>query len=518
MLRINNIKLRLNENDYAGAISSKINVPKRQIHDVILLKRSIDARHKHVNYIASFAFSCDHEDRVKKRQSKVLSVYIPYVYEYPKKSDQRVIVVGSGPAGLFCAYVLALSGTKVTLIERGKCVEERVKDVDDLFEKGIIHPESNIAFGEGGAGTFSDGKLTTGTKNKRIRFVLETFIKHGAPEEIGYEAMPHIGTDRLRGVLISMRKDLIAHGGDVRFETKFRDFKEEDGKHLVLVSHQGQEEWLETDALILAIGHSARDTYEVLSHKLNMSQKAFAVGVRIEQKQEKINEIQYKADAHDPHLKAAPYKLTARTSQGRGVYTFCMCPGGVVVPSTEEEGLLCINGMSYYARDKENANSAVLVNVNTEDFGSDDVLAGVKFQKELEKKAWALGGGHLKAPVQLVDDYMNNVTTTKLGKITPSYRPGYTLADLNKVFPEFINENLKEGLQIMNHKMPGFYDEDTVITAVESRSSAPVRIERDKEMKASTSWIYPIGEGAGYAGGIMSSAVDGIICAEKICE
>lgn len=513
MIRINNIRVSLDEKDYRNVISSKLNLRKNQIHDVKLLRRSIDARRQKVVFNCSFAFSCDHEESLLKNKS--VQPYIPYHYTYPQSNDHHVMVVGAGPAGLFCAYVLAHAGVKVTLVERGKCVEERVKDVDDLFEKGLIHPESNIAFGEGGAGTFSDGKLTTGTKNKRIRFILDEFIRHGAPEEIGYEALPHIGTDRLRNVLISMRKEILSLGGEVRFETKFVDFKEDQG-HYVCLEHDGKQSWEEVDDLVLAIGHSARDTYEMLSHKLTMTPKAFAVGVRIEQLQEDINKHQYKGAAHHPSLKAAPYKLAVHTSLGRGVYTFCMCPGGVVVPSSEEEGLLCINGMSYYARDQKNANSAILVNVNPEDFGSDDVLAGVAFQKALERKAYELGGGHLYAPVQRVVDYMNDQVSTSFGKVKPSYRPGTTFANINKVFPDFINRNLKEGLQLMNQRFDHFYDDDTLITAVESRSSSPVRIERTD--MCTHGWIYPIGEGAGYAGGIMSSAVDGILCAEKICE
>lgn len=517
MLRINNIKVSLSETDYAKVISTQLNVPKRLIKNVKLLKRSIDARRSNVHFNCSFIFEVDQEERLLNRHKKILSLYEPYHYDYPVKNNKKVTIVGSGPAGLFCAYVLSQIGEDVHLIERGKKVEERVKDVDALFKDGTINPESNISYGEGGAGTFSDGKLTTGTKNKRIRYILETFVKHGAPEEILYESLPHIGTDRLREVLISMRKDILEKGGKISFETKFTNYYEEDGKHYVEVESKGKKEVLETDDLVLAIGHSARDTYEMLSKKLIMIPKAFAVGVRIEQKQEKINEIQYKSAAHHPALKAAPYKLAVQTSKKRGVYTFCMCPGGVVVPSSEEEGLLCVNGMSYYARDKENANSAVLVNVTPDDFGH-DVLDGVRFQKELEKKAYALGGGQLKAPVQKVEDYMNNVASVELGNIIPSYKPGYTLANINEVFPSFINENLKEGFTLMNKRMPGFIDEDTVITAVESRSSAPVRITRDKQMHSNVEWIYPIGEGAGYAGGIMSSAVDGILCAEQICK
>lgn len=519
MLKINNVKVSLNEKDYRKSISTKLNVPQRMIKEIKILKKSIDARRAHVAFICSFAFSVDKEEELLERFPKELTIYKPYEYVYPKKNEKKVVIVGSGPAGLFCAYVLSHIHQKVVLVERGAPVEQRIKDVDELVKTGTLNPNSNIAFGEGGAGTFSDGKLTTGIKNPRIPFILQTFIDHGAPEDIGYLSMPHIGTDRLRSVIRSMRKDIIAHGGEVMFNTKFEDFKETKSGHEVIVSKEGKKISLETDALVLAIGHSARDTYEMLCEKhMEMEAKSFAIGVRIEQSQKKINAIQYGKQANHPALGAAPYKLAVQTSKKRGVYTFCMCPGGYIVPSSTIEGELCVNGMSYYDRLGENANSAILVTVDKKDYPEDHPLSGIAFQRALEKKAFEAGGGAMKAAVQRVVDYLNNKPSTDLGDIKPTYKPGYTLTNINEIFPDFINENLHEGLQLMNHRMKGFYDEQSIITGIEGRSSAPVRLIRNQDMVSSIGWIYPIGEGAGYAGGIMSSAIDGILCAEKICE
>lgn len=516
MLRIHNVKVALGKTNYRQIVSSVLNIREKYIHDVRLVKQSIDARREKVYWICSFDFEVDHEEEVLKSHPQVKKVE-PYHYHYYPKNDREVIVVGSGPAGLFCAYVLSQVGQKVTVIERGQPIEQRVKDVDDLMKHGHLHPQSNIAFGEGGAGTFSDGKLTTGIKNHRLQYILETFVKYGANEDILYLSKPHIGTDYLRKVIVNMRKSMEEKGVQFLFGTQLIDFSIENEKKKVTLLQSNQQEEMMCDDLVLAIGHSARDTYEMLYHRgLTLQQKPFAVGVRIEQSQDIINRIQYQKSYPSPHLKAAPYKLAVQTKEKRGVYTFCMCPGGYVVPSMHEEGHLCVNGMSYYARDGKNANSAILVNVTTEDFQSDHPLAGIAFQRDLEKKAYELGEGNYFAPVQLVHDYINNVTTTKLGKIQPTYQPGYVLSNINLIFPEFINRALKEGFILMNQKMPGFIDEDTIITGVEARSSAPVRIVRDQNYESNISGIYPIGEGAGYAGGIMSAAVDGIMCAEMI--
>lgn len=516
MLRVNNIKVALGQTNYQKILSQYFNVREKEIKNVQLVKQSIDARRRHVHFICSFHFEIEHEEKFLKTHPKVQKVE-KYQYHFLPKNDQRVVIIGSGPAGLFCAYVLTEVGQKVTVIERGQSVEQRVKDVEKLFNEGILIPQSNIAFGEGGAGTFSDGKLTTGIKNKRLPFVLETFVKYGAPRDILYLSKPHIGTDNLRKVLIHMRQDMEEKGTQFLFDTQMIDFEIDQGVKKVKLLHDHHISTIEADALVLAIGHSARDTYEMLYQKgLTIQQKAFAVGVRIEQSQQLINRIQYKQSADSPYLKAAPYKLAVKTSEGRGVYTFCMCPGGYVVPSMHEEGTLCVNGMSYYARDGQNANSAILVNINTSDFASDHPLAGIAFQRQLEQKAFELGGCSYNAPVQLVEDYFQHTVTSACKGIQPTYRPGYVFADLNLLFPEYINRNLKEGLQLMNQKMPGFISEDTLITGVEARSSAPVRLVRDDRYQSNLPGIYPIGEGAGYAGGIMSAAVDGMMCAESI--
>jgi len=517
MIRIHNVKVNLGKTDYRKILSQVLNIREKNIHEVKLIKQSIDARREKVHWICSFDFEVEQEELVLKQHPQLTKVE-PYHYHYYSKNDRKVVVVGSGPAGLFCAYILAEVGQKVIVVERGQPIEQRVNDVEDLMKNGRLHCQSNIAFGEGGAGTFSDGKLTTSIKNHRLQYILQTFVKHGAPKDILYLSKAHIGTDYLRRVIVNMRKSMEEKGVQFLFDTQMIDFYYDDGFD-IKVCHQGLISSIQADDLVLAIGHSARDTYEMLYHKgVSIEQKAFAVGVRIEQSQEVINKIQYKKSYASPYLKAAPYRLAVQTKEKRGVYTFCMCPGGFVVPSMNEEGHLCVNGMSYYARDGKNANSAILVNIKPDDFDSDHPLAGVDFQRKLEKKAFELGGGHYFAPVQLVKDYLEHQVTTQLGTIEPTYQPGYRFADMNDLFPEFINRNLKEGLILMNQKMKGFIDDNTLITGVESRSSAPIRIVRNKDYQSSIPHLYPIGEGAGYAGGIMSAAVDGMMCAEIILK
>lgn len=517
MLKIQNIKVPIGKTNFRQILSQTLNMREKYLHHVQLAKLSIDARRDKVYWICSLTFEVENEEEVLKKHANVTKVK-PYQYEYLPKNDREVIVVGSGPAGLFCAYVLSQVGQKVTVIERGQPIEKRIQDVDNFLKNGVLQTESNIAFGEGGAGTFSDGKLTTGIKNHRLRYILETFVKYGAPEDILYLSKPHIGTDYLRRVIVNMRKEMENNGVKFLFGTQMMSFDYLDQRYHVDVQNLHQHEVLVCDDLVLAIGHSARDTYQMLYDKgIPMEQKAFAVGVRIEQSQEKINEIQYKKQAYSPFLKAASYKLAVQTKEKRGVYTFCMCPGGFVVPSHHEEETLCVNGMSYYQRDGKNANSAILVNILPSDFSSQHPLAGIEFQRQLEKKAYELGGGTYKAPVQLVTDYFENKATVSLGNLQPTYLPGYTLTNINHIFPEFINRNLKEGLTLMNQKMKGFIDEDTIITGVESRSSAPVRLLRNESYQ-SLPHLYPIGEGAGYAGGIMSAAVDGIMSAEMILK
>lgn len=512
MLRIHNVKVRLGKVNHQKILSQHLNIREKEIKSIRLVKQSIDARRKTIYYVNSYDFEVENEERVLKYHKDILKVE-PYHYNYLPANGKHVAIVGTGPAGLFCGYVLAKSGNKVTMIERGKKVDDRIKDVNALMNHHVLNTESNIAFGEGGAGTFSDGKLTTNVKNERIAYILETFVKFGAPEDILYQAKAHIGTDYLRKVVVRMRQAMEDMGVTFLFETKMVDLKKENDIVVGLRSPQ-QVYTLHCDDLVLAIGHSARDTYEILSKYLVMEPKPFSVGVRIEQLQEKIDDIQYHG-VQSKYLPPASYKLAVKSENGRGVYTFCMCPGGQVVPSMNEENMICINGMSYHSRNLKNANSAILVGVTPDDFGSDDVLAGIEFQRKLEKKAFELGGGNYHAPMQLAMNYIYGESGA-LKDVIPSYLPGVNETDLNQLFPDDINVSLKDGLIKMNQKMPGFIDESTILTGVETRSSSPVRILRDDHYQSSVQGIHPIGEGAGYAGGIMSSAVDGIICAEKI--
>ncbi|MCD8028222.1 MAG: hypothetical protein LUF02_06095 [Erysipelotrichaceae bacterium] len=377
----------------------------------------------------------------------------------------------------------------------------------------ILHSESNIAFGEGGAGTFSDGKLTTNVKNERIAYILETFVKYGAPQDILNQSKAHIGTDYLRKVVVNMRKAMEDMGVRFLFETQFINMHKSERDIEIHIRSHDQTDILHCDNLVLAIGHSARDTYEMLSQHLIMQPKPFSVGVRIEQLQSSINDIQYHGN-RSKYLPPASYKLAVKVENGRGVYTFCMCPGGQVVPSMNEDNTICINGMSYRSRDLSNANSAILVSITPDDFKSDNVLAGIDFQRELEKKAFVLGGSNYDAPIQLPLNYIYGEKNT-IKDVLPSYQPGVKEADLNQLFPEYINESLKDGLIKMNEKLPGFIDESTILTGVETRSSSPVRIVRDESYQSSIRGVYPIGEGAGSTGGGMK--VSRIMIYAKTC-
>ncbi len=437
------------------------------------------------------------------------------------------MVVGSGPAGLFCALILAEAGLKPIVIERGKPVDQRLKDVEDFFLlQKKLNTESNIQFGEGGAGTFSDGKINTGVKDKmhRIIKIVDTFIEMGAPEEIRYMSKPpHIGTDYLINVVKGIRNRIIELGGHVRFATKMTGLEYDSiGLSGVTLNHEGNDERLETNNLVLALGHSARDTFEALVRQnVPMTQKAFAVGLRIEHPQNIISKSQYGDGYKHKSLPVADYKLTYRTCKGRGVYTFCMCPGGFVVNAASEEGRVVCNGMSNFKRDEVNANSAVLVNVHTDDFDSDDVLAGMEFQRKWESLAFDIGGGaDYTLPIQRFGDYEKSVASTTLGKIKPNIKGHYKLSNLNDCLPEFVNEALLEGIHAFGRKIKGFNNGDAILTGVETRSSSPVRMDRDENYMSPIAGLYPCGEGgAGYAGGgIMSAALDGIKVAESIIK
>lgn len=526
MLRISNIKLRADFDPskekelLAKKIQKILRVKQDKILSFSISKKSIDARKKD-NVQLVYAVDVEIENERAYLGIKDVSFLEPleYVVKETKKTT-RPVVVGSGPAGLFCALVLAEHGLNPIIVEQGMDVDRRKAAVENFWKYGVLETHSNVQFGEGGAGTFSDGKLTTGIKNTRIPKILKEFVEAGAPQEIAYFSKPHIGTDILITVVRNIRKKIERLGGEVRFETKMQELIIENGEvRGVLLDRQGKTEAIETNAVVLAIGHSARDTFNTLKNSgVDMIPKAFAVGVRIEHHQKDIDIQQFGSFANNPLLGASDYKLNAHLPNGRGVYTFCMCPGGHVVAAASEKNSVVTNGMSYSARSGENANSALLVSVTPNDFNG-DVLAAVEFQRKLERKAFELGGRNYFAPVQLVGDFLENRGSKQLGDIIPTYTPGVTPTDLRECLDDFIIDSLKDGLRVMDKKLRGFIKHDAVLSAVESRSSSPVTIKRDPlTFESNIKGLYPCGEGAGYAGGITSSAVDGIKCAEALME
>lgn len=518
MLRISQLKLPVThtQEQLEKKLLKMLRMSRKDLGQYYIRKRSLDARKKpELYYVYSIDVEIKNEERVlKSMKGKVQKVSV-HPYCEPEHGTERLsdrpVIIGSGPAGLFCAYLLAREGYRPLIIERGAPVRERRKDVEKFWETGVLDPSSNVQFGEGGAGTFSDGKLNTLVKDPagRNRFVLETFVKFGAPEDILWEQKPHIGTDILIDVVETMRREIEKMGGEFRFHSQVTDLIPEE-KVLII----NDEEKIRAGAAVLAIGHSARDTFYMLCERgFDMEAKAFAVGVRVEHPQRLIDENMYGRDNRG-NLPAASYKLTEKLDNGRGVYTFCMCPGGYVVNASSEPGCLAVNGMSYHGRAGENANSAVIVTVTPQDYGTDHPLSGVEFQRELERRAWEEGSGCV--PVQRFEDFCANKKTVELGCIKPNIKGHYRLGNVRNIFPEELSLSIQEGIGAMDHKIRGFADKDVLLSGVESRTSSPVRINRDDSFRSNIPWVYPCGEGAGYAGGITSAAMDGVKVAEAL--
>lgn len=527
MLRINEISVPLeaDSDQIKKAASDILGVSPRYFTFFEIARESIDSRKKNnirMIYSVNVEIDGDEESLAMKFPENKVSLCERYYYELPENKRHslfRPVIVGFGPAGMFAGLILARSGLAPIIIERGNDVDTRTKDVYGFWKSGILNTSSNVQFGEGGAGTFSDGKLTTGIKDSRCRFVLDSFVEFGAPGQILYSAHPHIGTDKLGGVVKNLRNEIIRLGGEVRFGCTLRDIYKANG-YIHGISYEdpvGNTVDIETDCLLLCTGHSARDTVEMLyGHGIHMEQKAFSVGVRIEHPQVLINKALFGSQWNNPKLGAANYKLANHPPHGRGGYTFCMCPGGTVVCASSEENRVVVNGMSEFARDGENANSAILVGIEPDFFKDEHPLSGIALQREIESAAFLYGGGGYKAPAQTVGDFLSGRASRKLGGVRPTCPTGVTPSDIRKVLPSCVTESIGSAIVAFDRKLKGYALPDAVLTAPESRSSSPVRIVRDEFRQSSVKGIYPCGEGAGYAGGIVSAAVDGIKCAENV--
>ncbi|MEH2942342.1 FAD-dependent oxidoreductase [Lachnospiraceae bacterium KK002] len=527
MIRIKQLKLPVShtEEELIRKIAKLLKIRPEAVQEYQIRKQSVDARRKHqVSYVYTLDVAVRKESAVLRREkSSQISQAGDISYEFPISGTEPLahppVIIGSGPAGLFCGWLLAGHGYEPIILERGRKMEERTRDVELFWQENRLQPESNVQFGEGGAGTFSDGKLNTLVKDVKGRnqAVLDIFIQNGAPESIGYQNKPHIGTDILRKVIVSMRRQIEDWGGRFLFETCVTDFQfHRDRLTSLECMREGEKFFLETELAVLAIGHSARDTFEVLQRRgFQMEAKSFAVGLRAEHPQSAINEIQYGAEAAKI-LPAASYKLTASLENGRGVYSFCMCPGGYVVNASSESGRIAVNGMSYSGRSGENANSAVIVTVTPEDFPNQGPLSGVEFQRRLEETAYHLGSGAV--PQQLFGDFEKGNISASYGEFPSAIKGHHDFGPLHQLFPEALKDSFCAGFHQFASYIPGFDRKDAILSGVESRTSSPVRITRNEGFESNKQGVYPCGEGAGYAGGIMSAAMDGMKVAEAIAR
>jgi uncharacterized FAD-dependent dehydrogenase len=527
MLRLTDIQLPLDHSEPAisAAILHKLGIPAEELVGINIFRRSYDARKKSaimLIYTIDVEVSDENEILSRLGASSKVGATPDTNYHFVTHSDEliekRPVIIGFGPCGLFAGLLLAQMGFRPIILERGKAVRERTKDTWNLWRKRELQPESNVQFGEGGAGTFSDGKLYSQIKDPKHygRKVLTEFVKFGAPAEIMYVNKPHIGTFRLVKMVEEMRRDIESLGGEVRFQQRVTDIDIQDGQICGLTLNDS--EYLPAEHVVLAIGHSARDTFELIHQRgVYVEAKPFSVGFRIEHPQSLIDQARFGPNAGNKILGAADYKLVHHAKNGRAVYSFCMCPGGTVVAAASEPGRVVTNGMSQYSRNERNANSAIVVGITPADYPG-DALAGIEFQRQLETLAFKLGGENYNAPGQLVGDFINKKGSTELGSVIPSYKPGITLCDLADALPAYAIDAIREALPEFDKKIRGFAMKDAIITGVETRTSSPIRIKRnDNDLQSiNTKGLYPAGEGAGYAGGILSAAIDGIKVAEAV--